>query len=94
MNATCDGATLKPDPIPVTPVLTAAFTNHPSPIILLSWNTIPFSSNYLYTAPSLLLSPTNWQLVTNFFSDGGRVTVADPIKTTGAHYYRVRALSP
>ena len=101
VNATCDGATLKPDPIPVltpaTLVLKAAFTNRPSPIILLSWNTIPFSSNYLYTASSLLLPPTNWQLVTSFLSDatmGGRVTVADPIKTTGPHYYRVRALSP
>lgn len=103
VNATCDGTILKPDPIPVlTPaslVLTAIAvteTNPPGRSIVLSWNTIPLSSNYLYSSPSLL-SGTNWQLVTSFLSAdvlGGQATVRDVIKTNGPHYYRVRALSP
>jgi hypothetical protein len=103
VNATCDGTILKPNPIPVlTPaslILTATTvteTNPPGRSIVLSWNTIPLSSNYLYSSPSLL-SATNWQLVTSFLSAdvlGGHATVRDAIKTNGPHYYRVRALSP
>jgi hypothetical protein len=103
VNATCDGTILKPDPIPVlTPAsliltaITVTETNPPGRSIVLSWNTIPLSSNYLYSSPSLL-SATNWQLVTSFLSAdvlGGQATVRDAIKTNGPHYYRVRALSP
>jgi hypothetical protein len=89
------------NPIPVlTPAslaLTVAVTNSPARTAVLSWNTLPLSSNYLYSAPSLLLPSTNWQLVTNFLSDaaiGGRVTMTYPITNSGALYYRVRVLSP
>lgn len=102
-NATCDGTILKPNPVPVlTPAslmltaMTVTETNPPGRSIVLSWNTIPLSSNYLYTSPSLS-SATNWQLVTSFLSAdilGGQATVRDSIKTNGPHYYRVRVLSP
>jgi hypothetical protein len=101
MNATCDGTILKPDPIPVltpsTLVLTATYTNQPVRAAVLSWNTIPLSSNYLYTSTSLFTPSASWVLVTNFLSSdaiSGRATVIDPIKPGGPHYYRVRALSP
>ena len=91
---------LDPDPIPVltpsTLVLKAVYTNHPTRSVVVSWNTIPLASNYLY-ASSSLLPTTNWQLVTNFLSDatvGGRAMVTDPLKTSGGRYYRVRVLSP
>jgi hypothetical protein len=100
-NATCDGTVLKPDAIPVlTPaslVLTATFTNQPVRSIVLSWNTIPLSTNALYAAPSPLTSGTNWQLVTNFVTDetlGGRAAYTDPIKPNAPRYYRVQAQSP
>ena len=82
---------------PSTLVLKAVFTNHPTRSVVVSWNTIPLASNYLYASSSLLLPTTNWQLVTNFLSDatvGGRATVTDPLKTSGGRYYRVRVLSP
>ncbi len=101
VNATCDGTILKPNPVlvmtPASLAFTAAFTNLPVRSIVLSWNTIPLSSNYLYSSSSLSLPTTNWQLVTNFLSAdiiGGRVTVRDPIKTNAPRYYRVGALSP
>jgi hypothetical protein len=88
-----------PNPVPVvtpsTLVLKVSVTNGPPRAVVLSWNTLPLASNYLYS--SLLLPSANWQLVTNFLSDatiGGRVTVMDPIKTTKTLYYRVRVLSP
>jgi len=100
-NATCDGTILKPDPIPVlTPaslMLTGTFTNQPVRSIVLSWNTIPLSTNALYAAPSPLTPGTNWQLVTNFVTDatlGGRATYTDPIKANAPRYYRVQAQSP
>jgi hypothetical protein len=86
------------NPIPVlTPgslMLTVGVTNLPTRAAVVSWNTLPMASNYLYSAA---LPSTNWQLVTNFLSDatiGGRVTVTAPIQTNGALYYRVRVLSP
>jgi hypothetical protein len=91
---------LDTNPIPVlTPaslVLTVAVTNVPPRTAVLSWNTLPLSSNYLYSETSLLPG-TNWQLVTNFLSDatiGGRVTMTYPITNNGALYYRVRVQSP
>jgi hypothetical protein len=90
---------MDPNPIPIPPpmmlVLSATVTNHPSPMILVSWDTLPGSSNYLFAASSPMALRTNWQLVTNFISlTGGRVTVADPVKTNRSRYYRVNALSP
>ena len=92
---------LDPNPVPVltpsTLVLQALFTNLPTRSVVLSWNTIPLASNYLYASSSLSLPTTNWQLVTNFLSDatvGGRATVTDPLPTNGRRYYRVGVLSP
>jgi hypothetical protein len=100
-NASCDGSMLKPNPVPVltpaTLVLKAVYTNHPTRSVVLSWDTLPLASNYLYSSSSLLPPGTNWQLVTNFLSDatiGGRVTNTYPIRTNGALYYRVSVQSP
>ncbi len=100
-NATCDGAVLKPDPIPVlTPAtlkLTAKYTNSPSKSVILSWNTIPNSCNYLFAASSPAATGTNWQLVTNFISAdviNGQATVKELIRTNPPKYYRVNATSP
>jgi hypothetical protein len=86
------------NPIPVLPpggpVLTVMVTNFPTRAVVLSWNTLPLASNYLYSAT---LVRTNWQLVTNFLSDAassGRAAVTLPIKTSGPLYYRVRVVSP
>ncbi|MGD0259140.1 MAG: hypothetical protein ABSD29_04870 [Verrucomicrobiota bacterium] len=102
--ANCSGPgpiILKPDPVPaLTPstlVLTVGFTNHPARSVVLSWDTLPLASNYLYSSSSLLQPGTNWQLVTNFLSDatiGGRANVTYPISTNGALYYRVGVQSP
>jgi hypothetical protein len=81
----------------VPPMLTVVFTNHPTRSVVLSWNTIPLASNFLYTASSLPLPVTNWQPVTNFLSGatlGSRATVTYPIGTNRAIYYRVRVQSP
>ena len=88
---------LNPVPVltPATLVLKAVYTNHPARSVILSWNTLPLASNYLYSSSSL--SGTNWQLVTNFLSGatiGGHVTVTYPVKTNGALYYRVGVVSP
>ncbi len=100
-NATCDGTILKPNPVPVlTPAtlkLTARLTNSPVKAIVLTWNTIPMSSNYLFVATSPAAARTNWTLVTNFISDSsinGQAMVIDVIKTNTPRYYRVNALSP
>lgn len=92
---------IDPNPIPVltpsTLILQALYTNLPARSVVLSWNTIPLASNYLYASSNLLLPATNWQLVTNFLSDatvGGRATVAYPLTTNGQRYYRVGVLSP
>jgi hypothetical protein len=89
------------NPVPVltpsTLVLKAAYTNYPTRSVVLSWDTIPLASNYLY-ASSLPLGKTNqWQLITNFLSGpalGARETVTDAVKTNGVRYYRVEVLSP
>jgi hypothetical protein len=100
-NATCDGSILKPNPVlvltPSTLVLTVGFTNHPAPSVVLSWNTLPLASNYLYSSTSLLQPGTNWQLITNFLSGAttnGWVTNRYPISANGARYYRVAVQSP
>ncbi len=51
------------NPIPVvspaTLRFTATLTNRPSPAVVLSWNTVPLTTNYLYSAASLDLPITN-----------------------------------
>jgi hypothetical protein len=76
--------------------LAATFTNVPPRAVALSWNTIPFSANYVYFKPSV--TATNWQLLTSFVFNSpvaGRTRIVDPLGA-GARYYRVRvdALSP
>jgi hypothetical protein len=75
--------------------LTAAFTNAPQPAVVLSWNSIPYSTNSVFFKPSL--TATNWQLLTNFVVGpaGGRQRIVDPV-AAGGRFYRVRvdAASP
>lgn len=70
--------------------LSVALLSQPQAAAMVSWNSIPFSANYLYYKPSMTAS--NWQLLTNFVvgPSGGRVTVADPVGANGARVYRVR----
>jgi hypothetical protein len=89
------------NPIPVLSpsglALSVTVTNGPGPKAILSWNTIPLTSNYLYVSSSPFSSSTNWQLVTNFLSAnvlGGKATVTTTITNNGPRYYRVRATSP
>ncbi len=83
------------DPIPVaTPVNMALSARLTNGTIILSWNTIPLSSNYLYVASKL--PATNWQLVTQFLSDNtlnARVMLAEPVLNR-ARFYRARVDSP
>ena len=90
-----------PNPVPVvtpaTLVLKAVYTNHPPRSVILSWNTIPLASNYLYASSSLVPPAANWQLVTNFLSPatlGWQPAVTIRLPTVGGAYYRVRVLSP
>jgi hypothetical protein len=75
--------------------LAAAFTNAPQHEVVLSWSSIPYSTNSVFFKPSL--TATNWQLLTNFVlgSAGGRPRIVDPV-TAGGRFYRVRvdAASP
>jgi hypothetical protein len=56
---------------------------------VITWNTAPDATNYLYFKDSL--SDTNWQILTNFVSgpQGGTVTVSDPANV-GGRFYQVR----
>ena len=69
--------------------LAAALTNAPPHEVVLSWNSIPYSTNSVLFKPSL--AATNWQLLTNFVlgSAGGRQRIVDPV-TAGGRFYRVR----
>ena len=71
-----------------------AYTNHPVKAAVISWNTAPYCTNYLYYANSS--TSTNWQMVTNFVtgSYGGRVNVVDPIQTPGMKFYKARLAMP
>jgi hypothetical protein len=75
--------------------LAAAFTNAPQRGVVLSWNSLPYSTNWVFFEPSL--TATNWQLLTNFVLGpaGGRQRLADPL-VPGGRFYRVRvdAVSP
>ena len=92
---------MDPNPIPVSLAaslaLKAVYTNKPARAVLVSWNTMPLTSNYLYACSSPLGVSNQWQLVTNFLSSanvGARVSVTDTLKTNAVRYYRVRVVSP
>jgi len=75
--------------------LTVDYAGGASPQAVISFTTVPYTLNYLLTAPSL--ASTNWTVVTNFIqgANGGRVTITDPIKANAAtKYYRVRVDGP
>ena len=68
-------------------------TNQPSRRLVLTWNTIPFATNYVYYTSSLLTN--NWTLFTNFTSTSGfgpayPVTVSDTNLTQGIRFYQVK----
>lgn len=77
-----------------TMALAVTINNTPAPMALVSWNTAPLSTNYLYSSPSPQAGTTNWQLVTNFVfgPSAGRVTVAEPMSPNGPRFYRVRVV--
>jgi hypothetical protein len=77
-----------------TLALAVTINNTPAPMALVSWNTAPLSTNYLYSSPSPQNGTTNWQLVTNFVFGpaAGRVTVAEPMSPNGPRFYRVRVV--
>ena len=90
------------NPIPVltlTPTslsLALAVTNLPARAVV-SWNTRPGFSNYLYGAASPSLPAGSWQLVSNFVSGpdvSGRVTVTVPLQTNSPRYFRVGVVPP
>ncbi len=92
---------MDPNPVPVltpsTLILRATLTNGPPKKVVLSWNTIALSSNYLFAASSPTATGTNWQLVTNFLSANypfGQVTLTELIRTNPPKYYKVSAQSP
>jgi hypothetical protein len=68
----------------------ATFTNLPPRVVALSWNSIPYSANFVFYKSSV--TATNWQLLTNFVFNSpvaGRTRIIDPLGV-GARYYRVR----
>jgi hypothetical protein len=68
-------------------------TNVPPLSVLLSWQTIPNATNYVYYKTNLV--STNWLLLTNFISpqpypsSATNVSVLDPINPVQPKYYRV-----
>lgn len=71
--------------------LNVVMAGAPLPKANISWNSVAFSTNYLYVR-NLTGVTTNWQVLTNFVlgPSGGRVTVVDPAASTGGRFYRVR----
>jgi len=94
-----DGIVNLDDPFPFFTAqdlaLTVAVTNQPSPGALVSWRTIPYSTNAVYVKSAPMAA--EWQLLTNFVSGGpisGRVSVFDPMMLNGARFYRVQVNAP
>jgi hypothetical protein len=69
--------------------LAAGLTNLPQRSVVLSWNSIPYSTNLVFFKPSL--TADDWQLLTSFVLGpvGGRQRLVDPIGA-GGRFYRVR----
>ena len=94
------------NPIPVLSpaslALRLVFTNIPPGAVELSWNSVPYSTNYVYFKPSATV--TNWQLLTtNSFLPrnpfvlgpaGGRQRILDPVNVGGLYRVRVDAAAP
>jgi len=72
-------------------VLAVSLASDPIPQLLLNWNALGYSSNYLEFKASA--GETDWQVLTNFHQGPltWPVTVADPITSTGtSRVYRLR----
>ena len=76
--------------------LSAALTNGTPRSVVLSWNSTPFATNFVFVKSSVMA--TNWQPLTNRFftnssvytnSSAGRTGVVDALGA-GSRYYRVR----
>lgn len=82
----------KPAVIP-SPVLRVAVEKSPTVRSLISWETPPSVTNYLYCSPQPF--GASWQLVTNFVSGpaGGTVIVPDP-GLTGSKFYKLQIKAP
>ena len=70
--------------------LTAARAYLPQPVVVLSWNSIPYSTNWVFY--KLTLQTAQWQLLTNFVlgSAGGRQQIVQPSALNSSRFYRVR----
>ncbi len=88
-----DGILNCQDPTPVfVPSLvglSAVLANLPQPGVVLSWNSIPYSTNTVFYKPTL--QTANWQVLTQFVlgSAGGRQQIVQP-PAAGSRFYRVR----
>ena len=80
-----------PSEVNLTAVLTnMSLTTVRSNAVVLSWNSIPYATNFVQVKPSLT---GNWQPLTNVLSGpaGGRQRVVVPVPTgAGAGFYRVQ----
>ena len=87
--ANCQPSPNGPVFVPSQVNFTAALTNVPPRSVALSWNSIPFGTNYVFYQTNLLAS--NWRLLTNFVlgPTGGPQRIVDPVGA-GSRYYRVR----
>ena len=65
--------------------LKVTVTNNPSPTALITWNTVPNATNYLFYKTSA--GSTNWQTLTNIVVTAtNSVTVSDPAISPGRVY--------
>ncbi len=99
LDSNANGIPNASDPAPfLTPSqlgLAAALTNSPQRAVVLSWNSLPYATNFVYFKPSV--TAADWQLLTNAFLTNpfvynspvaGRPGVVDPLGA-GSRYYRV-----
>jgi hypothetical protein len=89
-----DGIPNSADPTPIFTADNVAFsvqlTNLPPETVLLSWQSLANSTNFLFFKSDL--TATNWTVVTNFVQGpvNTRVTVADQVRASGPGFYQVR----
>src|SRR5262249_37429809 len=88
---------LDPAPVfvlgPVSLSLAMSVTNTPQHKAVVSWNTVPYGTNFVHYKTSM--AGTNWEVLSNFVSGpaGGRVNAMDGIRQ-GMRLYRVRVDAP
>jgi hypothetical protein len=72
--------------VPSQVSFTASMANPPQRAVVLSWNSVPFSTNTLFFKPSF--TATNWQVLTNFVLGpvGGRRYVTNSVAASGRVY--------